>query len=129
MRSELFFFTLVGAIAFAVDVGILYIVKSAFGLYWGRVISFICAVFITWLLNRKLTFKERFSGLSLFSEFARYLTVMISGGMVNYLIYASLVVTLKGVANEPIWGVAAGSCAGLLVNFILARSFVFRVQK
>jgi putative flippase GtrA len=128
MRREIVLFGLIGAIAFAVDVGVLYLLKSSLGVYWGRAVSFVCAVFVTWLLNRNITFKVRSSGLSLFTEFARYFFVMLGGGSVNYLVYAVLVTVSVSVAAQPVWGVAAGSCAGLLFNFTLARCFVFKIS-
>jgi putative flippase GtrA len=128
ISREFILFALVGGIAFVVDVGVLYSVKAELGVYWGRATSFLCAVIVTWLLNRQLTFKGRFSGLSLFSEFARYLVVMMGGGTINYLLYAVLVTTVAKVAAQPVWGVAAGSCAGMLFNFIFARFFVFKLR-
>lgn len=62
---------------------------------------------------------------SLFLEFFQYFGVMLGGGAVNYFLYALLVSLLEVVSREPIWGVAAGSCAGLLVNFTLAKVLVF----
>lgn len=123
---ELLLFGLVGVIGFLVDSGILYLLKSFLGLYYGRLFSFIAAVVTTWILNRQLTFSERVSGLSLFREFSRYLGLMLGGGVVNYVIYALLVYFVEIVARQPVWGVAVGSCAGMTVNFLLARYFVFR---
>jgi putative flippase GtrA len=126
MPKELILFALVGGIAFAVDIGVLYVAMGVLGIYWGRATSLLCAVFVTWLLNRHLTFKERLSGLSLFGEFSRYLVVMMGGGTLNYLLYAALTATFETVAAQPVWGVAAGSSAGMLFNFIFARYFVFK---
>ena len=126
LLKELISFALVGGIAFTVDVGVLYFVKADIGIYWGRAVSFFCAVIVTWLLNRKLTFKRRMSGRSLFSEFTRYLTVMMGGGTVNYLLYATLVTTMEKVAAQPVWGVAAGSGAGMMFNFIFVKYFIFK---
>lgn len=129
MRRQLIFFTAAGGIAFFVDVGVLYLVKASLGIYWGRAVSFLCAVLVTWIFNRHLTFKEHFSGLTLFGEFFRYLAVMMGGGTVNYLLYAALAVSFETVAAQPVWGVAAGSLGGLLFNFMLARSFVFNAGR
>lgn len=119
-------FGLVGLIGFIVDSGVLYLLKSSLGLYHGRLFSFICAVITTWILNRQLTFRTRTSGLILSSEFSRYLGLMLGGGVVNYVIYALLVYHVEFVARQPVWGVAVGSCAGMLVNFLLARLFIYR---
>lgn len=123
---ELFWFGLAGTMGFLVDTGVLYLLKSSLGLYYGRLFSFICAVGATWIMNRHLTFKQRASGLSLPREFSRYLGLMLGGGAVNYVTYALLVYYFAVVANQPVWGVAAGSIAGMMVNYLLARIFVFR---
>ncbi len=123
---ELVLFGLVGVIGFIVDAAILYLFKASLGLYYGRLLSFICAVLTTWVLNRHLTFSKRASGLSLTHEFSRYLGLMLGGGVVNYVSYALLVYFVEFVARQPVWGVAVGSVAGMMVNYLLARFFVFR---
>lgn len=123
---ELVLFGLVGVIGFIVDAAILYLLKASLGLYYGRLLSFICAVLTTWVLNRHLTFSKRASGLSLTHEFSRYLGLMLGGGVVNYVSYALLVYFVEFVARQPVWGVAVGSVAGMMVNYLLARFFVFR---
>ena len=126
LARELVLFGVVGVIGFLVDSGVLYLFKSAMGLYYGRLLSFFCAVVTTWLLNRHLTFKQRASGLSVIHEFSRYFGLMLGGGVVNYSSYALLVYFLDFFASQPIWGVAAGSCAGMVVNYLSARFLVFR---
>ncbi len=123
---ELVLFGLVGVVGFIVDSGILYLLKASLGLYYGRLLSFICAVLTTWILNRHLTFRKRASGLSLTHEFSRYLGLMLGGGAVNYASYALLVYFVEFVARQPVWGVAVGSVAGMLVNYLLARFLLFR---
>lgn len=119
-------FGVIGTAAFAVDVGILYLLKPLLGVYWGRAASFFCAVFFTWMLNRHVTFKDRVSSLSLMSEFVRYFIAMLGGGCVNYGLYLFLVMTFEKVAMQPVYGVAVGGCAGLIVNFLSSRLFVFK---
>lgn len=126
---ELLLFGLVGVIGFIVDSGVLYLLKSSLGLYYGRLFSFLSAVLTTWILNRHLTFSQRASGMTLFQEFSRYLGLMLGGGIVNYVSYALLVYFVEFVARQPVWGVAVGSCAGMMVNYLLARFFIFRGRK
>lgn len=123
---ELLLFGVAGVIGFLVDSGVLYLLKASLGLYYGRLVSFVCAVLTTWIINRQLTFNQRASGLSLAQEFFRYLGLMLGGGVVNYTSYALLVYFVDFVARQPVWGVAVGSCAGMLVNWLLARFFIFR---
>ncbi len=123
--KEFTLFAFVGGIAFVVDVSILYSVKTDIGLYWGRVVSFFCAVIVTWILNRELTFRRRISDLSMFSEFKKYLTIMIGGGALNYILYATLLNTMENFAFHPIWAVAIGSNAGMIFNFIFLQNTLF----
>ncbi len=123
---ELVLFGFAGVMGFIADTGVLYLLKPALGLYYGRLISFICAVVVTWLINRHLTFVKRASGLSLWREFSRYFGLMLGGGLVNYATYALLVSFFEAIASQPVWGVAAGSCTGMLVNYLSAKFLVFR---
>lgn len=125
MYKELFLFTLVGIFAFVVDVTVLYWIKNEIGVYWGRAAAFFCAVLVTWILNRSFTFKKNISNLSLLSEFAQYLSLMLGGGIINYFTYVLLVSMFDIMAKQPIWAVAIGSITGMLINFTLARFFVF----
>jgi putative flippase GtrA len=64
--------------------------------------------------------------MSLSREFFRYFILMLGGGVINYVTYALMVYVLEFVARQPVWGVAVGSCAGMLINYLLARFFIFR---
>jgi len=125
ITKDLFFFALAGFIGFIVDAGVLYAVKDIFGNYLGRVLSFLCAVFVTWLINRNIVFRHRKSGVALNVEFGRYLFVMLGGGSINYIVYAVLVSCISLVEAQPVLGVAVGSIVGMLVNYIYAKKIVF----
>ena len=114
-----------GIIGFIVDAGVLFIVAETLGPYLGRLLSFGVAVITTWALNHSFTFKERKSGLPLMDELGRYFSAMIVGGIANYSLYAALVYFVEPVATWPTIGVAAGSIAGLVINFTLARNYIF----
>jgi putative flippase GtrA len=119
-------FGLAGGAGFVVDTAILYLLKGALGLYGARLISFLCAVATTWIINRSVAFKGQSANLPIWREFLHYLGAMILGGAVNYAVYAVLVATIPLVAEQPVLGVAAGVAAGMLVNFLLADKLVFR---
>ena len=118
-------FALVGCVGFGVDVVALYLAMHLLrtGPYAGRVISYLCAVTCTWFLNRNLTFVESRSE-RLAAEWLRFTMLNLSGGLVNYGVYA-LCVRLLGQAALPVVGVALGSLAGLCVNYAASRRFVF----
>ena len=127
MIGRFFRFAAIGGLGFFVDVGVLYAVLAATGLgpYLGRAISFLAAVTFTWWCNRSFTFGAgRPKGLV--SEWARFASVNLFGGLVNYGVYAALVASADEFARQPFLAVAAGSAAGLVLNFVGSNFLVFR---
>jgi putative flippase GtrA len=49
--------------------------------------------------------------------------------LLNYSVYALLVAVSRTVFAHPVLGVAAGSLAGLTLNFLVSRHFVFTRAK
>jgi len=127
--KEIFVFGFVGTLGFLVDSGILYLLDEHFGVYLARLVSFACAVFVTWICNRRITFGSRHSGKSLPREFAEYLAYMLLGGACNYGVYSLLVAHYATVHEHPVIGVAAGSLAGMFINFFSAKFFLFKNAK
>jgi putative flippase GtrA len=95
------------------------------GPYVGRAISFLCSTFMTWQINRRITFATRDS-VSLWREWNQCLLAMSFGGACNYAVYAIAVETLSRSAARPALAVAAGSIAGMFINFLIAKLWVFR---
>jgi len=120
-------FCIAGGVAFLVDAGVLHalVVWAGTGPYLARLVSFLCAVTVTWLFNRSITFADRVRVLPVWSEWTRYVVSQLGGFLVNYGTYAALVWSLEPVRRWPVLGVAAGTLTGLVLNFLLARRFVF----
>jgi putative flippase GtrA len=125
-RSQFLRFSLIGAAGFLVDAAALYVAMAwlGAGYYSGRVLSYVAAASSTWALNRRFTFHEQRSKNRL-AEWARFFTANAAGGIANYVVYATLVASSPLVREWPILGVAAGSIAGLVINFNLTRRVVF----
>lgn len=125
IAGQLLRFSAVGVVGFVVDTVALYAALGlGAGLYTGRLASYLTAATVTWALNRRFTFGERRTkGLA--SEWVRFLAANSVGGVINYCTYAALVATLPYVTAHPWLAVAAGSLAGLAVNFTLSRRLVF----
>ena len=121
-------FGMIGIVGFVVDTAILYTLKGTLGLFLARVVSFLIAATTTWLLNRAITFKDRSSNLSSEKEFVSYMCLMLVGGLVNYASFVWLVLSYNLVEQHLFIGVAVGSLAGMLFNFLLARALLFRRQ-
>lgn len=118
-------FAAVGVLGFLVDTGALY-AAAGLGAGWlgGRLISYLVAASFTWMVNRRFTF--RVAAPPSVREWLRFLSANGVGGLINYATYAALFVCVPLVAAWPVLGVAAGAVAGLMVNYLLSRHFVFR---
>ncbi|MBN3808175.1 GtrA family protein [Paraburkholderia sp. Ac-20347] len=125
MYAQFFRFAIAGTIGFLVDAGVLYLaLKCGTGPYVGRVISFLCAAFVTWQINRRTTFRGS-KQHAWMTEWLRYLAAMSLGGICNYGAYAVALKTLPPGAFAPLLAVAAGSIVGMFVNFAFAKWWVF----
>lgn len=120
-------FAAVGVVGFVVDASALYLAIHALGagLYGGRLLSYLAAATTTWALNRGYTFRTQ-RGHNKLAEWARFLAANSVGGLVNYTTYAILVTWVPLATSHPVLGVAAGSIAGLTINFLLSRRVVFK---
>ena len=126
VHDQLLRFCVVGAIAFCIDAGIVQALVGGAGWnpYLARLVSYLVAATAAWWLNRRYTFGA--GGAPLHREWAMYLVLNIGGGLVNYATYAALVLASDTVRLQPWLGVAAGSVAGLFVNFAANKWVVFR---
>jgi putative flippase GtrA len=121
-------FGAVGVIAFVVDAGSLWVAvhRLGLGLYSGRAVSFVLAATVAWYLNRRFTFGDRGSAGLGHRQWALYLLASVTGAIANVGTYALLVASMAPFARAPTLAVAAGSVAGMLVNFNAYSRFVFR---
>ena len=125
---QLFLFGVVGSIGFIVDAGVLQaMLWLGLGFYGGRVVSYLCAASVTWALNRAWTFKGS-GGTDRRREWGRFLAFNLIGFAVNYGAYVVTLHNLPAMDAKlaALLAVAAGSLAGMLVNFGINKYFVFR---
>jgi len=120
-------FGIVGGIGFVVDAGLLYAMLGlGLGPYSGRVVSFLAAATVTWILNRSFTFRrDSPSAAHPAGEWLAYLGLMLIGAAVNYGTYALAVALSDPVRRHPEIGVALGSIAGMAINFWSAKTMLF----
>ena len=123
-------FSLVGVVGFIVDAGVLQllVLGLAWDRYSGRLISFLFAATATWLLNRRYTFRGPRKH-SLGVEWARYILAMSGGFACNFAAYSALVYFFNVDRQWLILAVAAGSVAGLGVNYTASHYWVYRHQR
>ncbi len=124
---QLAMFCVGGVLGFIVDAGVLQLL--VIGLHWdrysGRLISFLAAATATWIFNRHYTFHGP-RRHSLVGEWARYILAMSAGFVCNFAAYSALVYFYNIDRQWLILAVAAGSIAGLGVNYTASRYWVYR---
>lgn len=130
MTRQLLLFCIAGTLGFLVDASVVQALVSLAGAdpYPARLLSFLCAATTTWLFNRRYTFAGADVGPA-GRQWLRYCLAMVGGFAVNYATYAALVHGLPLVREWPALGVAAGSLAGLALNFLSSRYWVFRTPR
>lgn len=124
--GQFLMFGAIGVVGFGVDASVLHLAAPLAGPYAGRLLSFLIAMSVTFLLNRAITFRHAAPrhhrpGV----QWARYGVANAVGGACNLALYAVLAGSMTLFA-ENLWAaVAAGSLAGWAINFALSRRFVF----
>jgi putative flippase GtrA len=116
----------VGAIGLTTDVGILTLLLaySPRPLLM-RLFSLGAALFVTWQLNRLLTFDR--SGRPAGEELLRYTAVAIVAQSASYAVYAALVLTV--LAWLPQAAAVAGAVIGAVIAYNGHRLFAFAPRK
>jgi putative flippase GtrA len=125
---KLIYFTFVGGVGFLVDASILTLLSQYYGLniYLARVVSFSSATMATWVLNRKIVFRQEVDpDRPKSEEYARYLLVQTTGGGVNLLIFTLLIMVTPSLESYPIIPLAVGAIFGLAINFTGVRYWVY----
>lgn len=119
-------FCLVGGVGFVVDAGaLLLLIGAGLDRYSGRVLSYLAAATVTWVLNRRYTFAGA-APQALHRQWAHYVGVNALGAGVNYLVYVGCLLASDTFYRHPVLAVAAGSAVALVFNFAANRYLVFR---
>lgn len=118
-------FAIVGSVGFAVDAGALWLLTRA-GVppLAGRLASIGVALFVTWRLNRSVTFRAAGAGSAL--EFGQYVLVGAVSSAVNYATFAGLIGS--GAISSPLAALAVGSAVAMTVTFLGLDRIVYRPQ-
>lgn len=127
---QFFRFGVVGTLGFLLDYAVLSAaVALGTGPYWGRVLSYLVAATGVYALNRAWTFRDRRGAEGgMGRQWGLYLLLNLVGFAVNYGTYAAITAWIEIGARHLVLGVAAGSVAGMFINFALNRQLVFRAK-
>ena len=117
-------FAVVGTIGFLADTAIVYALRGWCGLYVAGLLSYGIVASLNWALNRVWTFRGSGAGPA-HQQWVRYLMLNLVGLTVNRGTYAALIASFTLVRAEPVFAVAAGALAGMMINFVASKKFVF----
>lgn len=114
----------VGTLGFLIDAAVFTLANLVLqNLYLARAVSYLAAASSNWALNRKFTFAA--SARQPIHEWGRFIVTQSAGGAVNLGVYAMLVTAHSFFMAHPIAAIAVGSIAGMVVNFLTAKFFVY----
>jgi putative flippase GtrA len=117
-------FVVAGTIGFLADAGMLALLLyvSPLGPFAARVVAILFAMSVTWSFNRAVTFgKSRFP---LLLEGARYGSVGVLSALVNYAVYAALLLGIPWL--HPVAAVIVASLAAMAFSWAGYSRFVFQ---
>jgi putative flippase GtrA len=116
----------VSLLGFAIDATILHgLIWAGVAPAWARVGSLFCAMQVTFLVNGLFVFRS----LDLARPWRQWVGYMTSNGVgnfFNYWIFVTLVSTHWPVVSTPMFGIAVGSIAAWMINYLSTRLLVFR---
>ena len=121
-------FGTVGFVGFLFDAGTVYASKAWVGLYIAGIIAYFVAATVTWWLNRQWTFRGLGGGGSVIKQWAAFMSANFVGFIVNRGIYMLLITFNAFCAAHPVFAVMGGIPAGMIFNFNLSRSVVFKAN-
>lgn len=123
LLTQLVRYCMVGGVGFAVEAAAIALLQYGFG--WSalpcRAVSFPLAVLVTYWLNHRYTFGSR-GGLR---ELARYVGSQGVGLATNLVAYTATIFAVPELDRHALVPLVIGSALGLLVNFVLAKLYVF----
>jgi putative flippase GtrA len=114
-------FGVVGVLGFFVDTATVYALRFPLGLYAAGACAYVTAASANWLLNRVWTFRATSGDQPAARQWVLFVLANGVGFILNRGTFFFLVATVPLCVVYPVLAVAAGSVAGMLVNFALSR--------
>lgn len=114
-----------GGIGFCFDTLTVYSLRGLLGLYGAGAAAYVVAASVTWAINRVWAFRGRGTHPP-HRQLGLFLLTNLAGFTLNRGVYAALVTWSALCARQPVIALAAGTTAGMFINFTMARRVVFR---
>ncbi|MHA1157541.1 MAG: GtrA family protein [Alphaproteobacteria bacterium] len=113
-----------GGIAFLVDAGIttLLIHFAGFDPFTARIAGVLVAMVAAWLMHRRFTFNV--SAPPSVAEFSRFATVAWSANLLNYIVYATILIVFAAV--WPLVALVISTAVAMSFSYLGYRRGVFR---
>jgi putative flippase GtrA len=117
-------FVLSGSLAFCADAGVLELLVAGFGVHklLARAISLSLAHLVGWLSHRRFTF--RLTTPPTWNEFLRYAGVQYAVALINYGIFALIVLLKPDV--RPLYALVVSSGVAMFFSYFGIRFAAFR---
>jgi putative flippase GtrA len=125
MLAQFMRFGVVGVIGLVIDTATVYALRHSLGLYGAGLVAYATSATCNWVLNRAWTFRGQGSGPA-HRQWVMFMITNLAGFVLNRGTYTILVTFIAAAADQPVIATAAGSVAGMFVNFSLSRRLVFR---
>jgi len=124
---KLWKFALVGCLVLVLD-ALMFTAFMQFGLRpnVARIASVFLAMICSWILNRVFTFKAGKPGRNFMIECAAFMLSQLPGAVMNAVVSLWAFHHIAIAAMYPLIAVFLGSCAGLLLNYLLASRYIFK---
>jgi putative flippase GtrA len=129
LRKSFGLFVAAAAVGFGLDAGVLTLLVRGFDWspWHGRFLSFPLAVTATWLLNRRYAFRGA-APVDRRAEYAGYWAIQLVGAAVNFGVFGLCLRAAPALQRWPFVAVAVSGVAAMVVNFVLARTILYRVR-
>ena len=124
LRGQVLRFGVVGVIGFIVNAGLVEGPAGVITPIWAQVIAFPAAATTTWWLNRHYTFGRSQNDWHV--EWLRYVGANAGGWIANNGVYFALILNIPLMYRHASLAVAAGSLAGMMLNFSASKWLVFK---
>lgn len=117
---QLFFFSVAGGVGFGTDFCVYLLLRHWLDVHSARVLAFLVAVNVTYLLNSRFTFQDRKG------RYWLYVFGQGKGFLLNLAVYEGIMWVAGYSGNVPLVAFVTASVAALAFNYLYARHLVFR---
>lgn len=119
-------YLLVGGLGFLVDAGLLELfIFLDLSVYAARGLSMTLAIGVTYLLHKNFTFTDAAKPAKTSAQAAGFVACQLFAAAINYGVFCLLLAALPDGFIARMFSLCCGVGAGLAVNFVLLRFFVF----